>query len=103
VFPLAMGLTAVALAAGGLGAFLEAGAVHSDAVARSERGTLSDGSGDSLKNAVRAWDWVAVGAWVGAAAAGTIAVVTFVRSQPGAAQSAQVVAGPASIGVEGSF
>jgi len=70
---------------------------------------------DSGKNAVRAWDWVSVGAWAGGAAAATVAIVWFVRSVheaghrdgdrsgPPVSPSARVIVGPTSIGLDGAF
>jgi hypothetical protein len=100
-FAIVTGAVAAALVAGGVGAYVEAGAKHTEAV--SECATRVAGDADDacgpLKGAVRAWDWVAVGAWTGAAAAGALAVVSFVRSRA----KAQVVVGPATLRVEGSF
>ena len=55
---------------------------------------------DAYRVPVRAWDWVALGAWAGAGALGTLAVVTWVRA-PGA--PARVEVGAASLRVEGAF
>ena len=104
VVPLAIGVGAVSVAAGGLGAFLEAGAVRSDSVVRCAQVHETSGAAcDSLRNPVRAWDWVALAAWTGAAAAGSIAIVTFVRSRPHAPLAARLTAGPGLVGVGGSF
>jgi hypothetical protein len=100
-FAIVTGAVAAALVAGGVGAYLEAGAKHTDAVsecASRVAGAADDACGP-LKGAVRAWDWAAVGAWTGAAAAGALAVVSFVRSRA----KAQVVVGPATLRIEGSF
>jgi tetratricopeptide (TPR) repeat protein len=95
------GAATAALLAVGVGAYVEAGARRADAV--SECATRFGGDADDacgpLKGTVRAWDWVAVGAWTGAAAAGALAVVSFARSRP----APRVVIGAGSLGVEGSF
>ena len=41
--------------------------------------SLAPDACESQKNEVRAWDWVAVGAWAGAAGAGTIAILSLTR------------------------
>jgi hypothetical protein len=110
---LVAGGSAVALGAGGLGAYLVAGRQHDQSM-RSCAQVLSAQAGacDSEKNAVRAWDWVAIGAWAGAAAAGTVAVLSLVRLHhegghgrpaPAPPAYARVVVGPASVDVEGTF
>jgi hypothetical protein len=98
---------AVALAAGGVGAYFAAGGQRDRAVRDCAQvvSTRSDAC-DSEKNGVRAWDWVAIGAWAGAAAAGTLAVLSFERLHRSAAQSnrsAHLFVTPASAGIEGSF
>ena len=104
------------LAAGGLGAYLAASGQHTDAVRACglELTTEADAC-NSLKNTVRMWDWVAVSAWAGAAAAGTVAILSLVRlrldahragdvtgSRP-SSTSARVVVAPTSVGLEGTF
>ena len=51
------------------------------------------------------WDWLAVGAWVGAVSAGTLAVVSLMRLHRDASPSARLVGvlGPASVGLRGTF
>lgn len=98
---------AVALVAGGLGAYFAAGgqrdrSIRDCAQIVSQRADACD----SEKNGVRAWDWVAAGAWAGAAAAGTLAVLSFERLHRAAPQgnrSAHLFVTPASAGIEGSF
>jgi hypothetical protein len=107
------GASAVVLGAGGLAAYLVAGREHEESVQSCAQVVSRQGGAcDAQKNAVRAWDWVGVGAWAGAAAAGALAVVSLVRlhHDPDRARgraaptlSARVVAGPASMGVEGTF
>lgn len=55
---------------------------------------------DPYRVPVRAWDWVAVGAWAGAGAMATWAVVTWVT---GPGSTARVVAGAATLRLEGGF
>jgi hypothetical protein len=108
---------AVGLAAGGVGAYLAAGSVHTSSVqACAQVISFQTDACDSHKNAVRAWDWVGIGAWTGAAAFGTVAVLSFVRSHrdaghasgdhargPASSPTARVVVGPASMDLEGTF
>jgi hypothetical protein len=59
---------------------------------------------DSQRNTVRAWDFVAAGAWMAAAATGTIAVVLWLRpSSPPPPTAARILVGPASLGLHGDF
>jgi hypothetical protein len=107
------GTSAVVLGAGGLAAYLVASREHDESVQScAQMLSRQTGACDSQKNAVRAWDWVGVGAWAGAAAAGAVAVVSLVRLRhdagrgrvaPTPSLSAHLVAGPASMGVEGTF
>jgi hypothetical protein len=97
---------AVVLVGGGVAAFLAAGSAHTKAVSQcaSVVSTASDAC-DSQKNAVRTWDFVAGSTWLGAAAAGTLAVFLWTRSgspSPSAA-SAQLFVGPGSIVLGGRF
>jgi hypothetical protein len=97
---------AVALAAGGLGAYFAAGGQRDRSV-RDCAQVVSPRTDacNSEKNGVRAWDWVAVGAWAGAAAAGTLAVLSFERLHRTAHgnRSAHLFVTPTSAGIEGSF
>lgn len=106
------GGSALLLGAGGLAAYLVAGREHDESVRSCAQ--LVTGDCDPQRNVVRVWDWVGVGAWAGAAAAGAVAVVSLVRLRHDAARgradrastpslSARVMAGPASMGVEGTF
>ena len=97
---------AVALAGGGLAAFLVAGSAHSRAVIQcaSVVSTAADAC-NSEKNGVRAWDFTAGGAWLGAAAAGTLAVLLWARpaAPSSTAAAAQVFVGPGSVVLGGRF
>jgi hypothetical protein len=106
---------AVGLGAAGLGAYLAASREHTDSVQACAQvvSNLPDAC-DSRKNTVRAWDWISVGAWTGAAAAGTVAVLSLLQLHRDAVRrdsvgnrmpspSACVVLGPAAMGVEGTF
>ncbi len=102
---------AAGLGAAGLGAYLAAGHQHASAVATCAHTVSVEADAcESGKNAVRAWDWVSVGAWAGAAAAGAVAVVSLSfasGTMPGRVKpverAARVVVGPGSLGVEGTF
>jgi hypothetical protein len=94
----------LALVAGGIGAYAVASTEHSDAVAGcAQVVSLRTDECDSKRNLVRAWDWVAVGAWAGALATATLATVSFVRLRRDADTSAQLVVGPGSVALRGSF
>jgi hypothetical protein len=60
---------------------------------------------DTQKNGVRAWDFAAGGAWLGAAAAAAVAVLLW--SRPGAPSSspsaAQLFVGPGAVVLGGRF
>jgi len=94
---------AMVLAGGGVAAYVLAG----DAVPGGQRSCLKTLFGPCAgeKNTVRAWDWVAAGAWVGAATAATIAILLWTKPShdPALAASAQLLVGPASLGVGGRF
>jgi hypothetical protein len=97
-------LAAVALVGGGFGAYAMASRERSDAVAScalvaSPQADACDGE----RNVVRAWDWVAVGAWTGAAVVGSLVAISLVRLGHDAGSSPKVVAGPASIALRGAF
>ncbi len=99
---LALTASAILLAACGVAAFVVAG----NSVPSGESACLGEGavwSCDSQKNTVRTWDWIAAGAWAGAAVSGTFAVLLWTKpahdTAPGA--SAHLLVGPASLGVGG--
>jgi len=95
----------VALVAAGVGAYLMAGSQHGNAVTACA--TDFDPAPDaceSQKNAVRAWDYAAAISWLGAAAAGTVAVVLWLKRAPDARPySAQLMVGPGTLAVGTSF
>lgn len=106
VAPIAMTAAAVVLAGAGVGAYLAADSAHSDGKAACGGDyTLMPGACDPLKQPVHSWDWIAAGAWAGAAVSATVAVVLWVQksgetSRPG---SGRIVVGPGSISAVGSF
>lgn len=92
-------IAAVVLATGGAAAYLQAG--HEQAAAQdacAARVATSANACDATRTPVRAWDWIAVGAWAGAAALGAVAVVTLA-----APRRATIALGPASLAIDGSF
>jgi hypothetical protein len=101
---LAIVLTAgtVALAAGGVGAFVIAGNDHNNAKATCATRTTPC---DDLRGPTRTWDAVALGAWIGAAASGALAIVLWLRPPAEGAPRPGVglVVGPESLGVAGGF
>jgi hypothetical protein len=92
---------ALVLAGGGVGAYLHAGSEASDARDRCRTQT----SCDDRRSPVRTWDGVALGAWIGAAALGTIAVVLWATPSraAGPERTSRVVLGPGAVRLEGSF
>jgi tetratricopeptide (TPR) repeat protein len=97
------GLGAVLLVGVGVAAY-EAGGVAHDQAARSCALVASQSTAacDSYRLPVRAWDWVAIGAWAGAGGLATWAVVTWATA-PSGTSGVAVGAGPLSLRVEGSF
>jgi len=94
---------AVVLAGGGVAAFLAAGGARTRAVTQcAQVVSTSPDACDPEKNGVRAWDFTAAGAWLGAAAAGALAVWLWAR--PGSPPaSGQLLVGPGSVVLEGRF
>ncbi len=92
---------AAALIGIGVGAYLEAGGAHQDAVRECPGMT----SCPSLIATVRAWDWTALGAWGAAGSAVTLATLLWTQHGPSPAPThgARVLLGPGSVGVAGSF
>ncbi len=93
---------AVVLAGGGVLAYVLAG----NAVTSGQQQCAAQrGSCDPEKNTVRAWDFTAAGAWIGAAAVGTLAVLLWAEppTSTSAPARAGFVIGPASAGVWGQF
>jgi hypothetical protein len=103
----------VGLAGGGVAAFLLAGGAHDRAVRECGSLASSPDACDHLKTPVRAWDFTAAGAWLGALAAGAVAVVLWTKhgearaeTGPSSARSGArtgVIIGPAPLGVGGQF
>jgi hypothetical protein len=94
---------AVALAGGGVAAYLLAGSAHTSAVEQCARtvSTATDAC-DGPRNTVRAWDATAAIAWLGAAGVGALAVVLWTR--PAASQaSARVMLVPGGVVLGGRF
>ena len=97
--------TALALAGAGFGAFFLAGADHSTAVSECRKViSPSADACDSQKNWVRAWDFAAAGAWLGAATVGTVALVLWSKDDRDAGtKSVGLRFGPTSLEVGGRF
>ncbi len=96
---LAAAMAAVALAGGGIGAYVEAGIEHADGVSACSHVVAASGSAcDHERSSVRAWDWIAAGTWAAAAGLGAFSVITFAG-----AHRTSVAVGPASLRLEGSF
>jgi hypothetical protein len=98
------GIGAAVLVAGGVGAYVAAGDDLASGIRTCRQlVTPSPGSCDGEKNSVRALDWTAAGAWVGAAALGTIAVLKWNGAHGEPAPAASLVVGPTSAGLAGTF
>jgi hypothetical protein len=98
--------TALGLAAVGTGAYVAAGIEHTHAVEACAATVSTEiGACDSRKNAVRAFDWIALGGWAGAAAVGTLAVLSLTKhhAEAGSIRPTHVAVGPASILLAGTF
>jgi hypothetical protein len=93
---------ALALAGLGVGAYIAAGnAVTSGQQQCAPSDTRAPC--DSAVSTVRAWDFTAAGAWLGAAALGTVAVVLWIHSSHSQPASTAIVVGPARIELGGRF
>jgi hypothetical protein len=91
---------AVALVGLGVASFLVAGNRQSAAQAQCRE----EVDCNDLKSPIRAFDWLALGAWVGGAAVGTVAVILWARpSGPPGKTSAELRVGPASLGFVSHF
>jgi len=92
---------AVALVGGGLGAYAAAG---SDA-AYWQGACKNQGPGCGNAAPVRAWDAVALGAWIAGAGAGVVAVVLWSRPATGSAEAAHadLRGGPGNLWLTGAF
>ncbi len=92
---------AAVLAVGGFAAYAAAGAAQEQAYRSCAQISVGASSAcDPYRVPVRAWDWVAVGAWTGAGVMAALAVVSWARTPAG---PARVVVGPGSVQVEGAF
>lgn len=94
-------LGAAVLAGGGVAAFVIAGKTHDDNAATCASRTTDCAD---LKQQVQLWDSLALGAWIGAAALTTVAIVLW--ASPSATKpstSGGVYVGPATVGLKGSF
>jgi len=99
-------ITALVLAGGGVGAYVAAGNAHGAAVSGCSRiVSAAPDACDTQKRAVRAWDWTAAGAWAGAAAASTLALLSWTKSPhpTSAAASIHIAVGPDWLGLDGDF
>jgi hypothetical protein len=93
-------VSAGALTGLGLAAFLVAGHAHDEAVATCAARTTSC---DDLRGPIHTWDALALGAWIGAAAATTVAVILWVGgSREGKARGSAWI-GPARAAFAASF
>ncbi len=101
VAPLLATTGALALVGLGVTAYVVAG----NAQTTGQAACLTRATCDDLKTPVRAWDAVALGAWLGGAALAALAVVLWSRSptSPGQTARAQVTIGATEVAVEGSF
>lgn len=99
--PLLTTIGAVALAGLGVGAYVAAG----NAVGSGQQQCASQGPDcvSSAVNTVRGWDFTAAGAWIGAAALGTVAVVLWARPSHSQSATATLSVGPARIVLGGRF
>jgi hypothetical protein len=115
VAPLIATAISVGLAGAGVAAFLAAGGAldHAHRMCASLP-TLAPDACDNLKTPVRAWDFAAGGAWLGALAAGAVAVVLWTKHHPTSSETTisgtrsapahtGVLIGPAPLGVGGQF
>jgi len=89
---------AVVLVGGGIGAYVAAGSAQSSARETCARQVTCD-----EKSATRVWDSIALGAWIGGAALGTVAVILWTRPTPSGAQSAWLAPAPGGLRAGASF
>jgi tetratricopeptide (TPR) repeat protein len=85
----------------GIGAFVAADGAHSDLATQCPLLTNCD----DLRNKVRAWDWVALGSWIGAAGVAVVAIVLWVKpsATSSAPSSARIELRPGGFALTGSF
>jgi hypothetical protein len=92
---------AALLAGGGALAFAEAGAMRDAALhSCAQLASSSPGACDAERVPVRAWDWVAIGAWAGAGTLAALAVVSW--SAPRGVTGSMAV-GPGGVALRGEF
>ncbi|MDP9033798.1 MAG: hypothetical protein M3O50_03250 [Myxococcota bacterium] len=105
VAAIAATVAAVTLSAGGLAAFqLAAGAHDRGLTACAGANSRMPDACYSQRHDVRLWDFAAAGAWVGALAAGTIAVVLWAApSVRATGVGARIGLGPGSLELKGDF
>lgn len=99
--PLLATVGAVALVGLGVGAYVVAG--NSVTSGQQQCATQGPDCVNSAVSTVRAWDFTAAGAWLGAAALGTVAIVLWANSSHSQPASAALLVGPARIGLGGHF
>lgn len=93
---------AALLAGAGAAAYVAAGAARDQAQRSCALVTEpSSGSCDPYRVPVRAWDWAAIGAWTGAGAMATWAVLSWARGARGG--GGEVTVGASSVRIEGAF
>ena len=102
VGPLLTTAGALALAGLGVGAYIAAGNQVTSGQQQCAPSSTRDPC-DSAVSTVRAWDFTAVGAWIGAAALGTVAVVLWIHTSHSQPASTALVVGPARIELGGRF
>jgi tetratricopeptide (TPR) repeat protein len=92
--------TSAVLLGVGIGAYAAADGAHSELAEFCPVLTNCD----DLRNKVRAWDWVALGSWIGAAGVAVVAIVLWVKpSSSPAASSARIELRPGGFALTGSF
>jgi hypothetical protein len=92
---------AAVLAGAGAAAFVEAGAMREAGVRScAQVASVASAACDAERVPVRAWDWIAIGAWAGAGALATLAVVSWSTPRAG---SGNVTVGPGAIRLHGEF
>jgi hypothetical protein len=93
--------SALVLAGGGVAAYFVAQAEYDRAV----RDCPEEATCGNFRTAVRAWDWTALGAWAGAALAGTLSIVLWAqpRREPEQGATARLVVGRSSVAFAGTF
>jgi hypothetical protein len=97
VVPVVLGVGALALAGGGVGAYVAAGSAQDQGRAQ----CLTQINCDSLRTPVRTWDYAALGMWIGAGVLATTAIVVMVL--PGKSTSVHLSAGLTQARLEGTF